>query len=246
MIQVNDNLCGNLDANSEYINKIKLVTFSRNHNQNQLIKIEKDAISKVYEALESLNSITYKNDSNKVFHAGGIGELMVCSMLKLDLLTGTTTRGADAVLLDKSNVSNFMQEGRYQIKYRDERTSDIEFRIDVDDNGHLLLEYAWDFLLIATHPTRDKKYNNGVFSIKPNNFYLIPFEYAVKLSQDLNGGSHKKSNNGQNRYLKFRINWTFNRSGKGNVGSKMACIEKYFRLNVPQNLEFNDVTLITR
>ena len=181
-----------------------------------------------------------------MFHAGGLGELMICSLLKLEMLSGTTTRGVDAVLLKEEGIFENLKEGRYQIKYRDERTSDVEFRIDVNSRDQLLPEYAWNYLLIATHTTRDKKYNNGVFSIRPNNFYIIPFEYAVKLSEDLNNGEHRRSTNGKNHYFKFRINWNSSRKGNGNVGSKKACIEKYFKLNISSDLEFNDVFLINR
>ena len=74
----------------------------------------------------------------------------------------------------------------------------------------------------------------------------MPFEYAVKLSEDLNNGEHRRSTNGKNHYFKFRINWNSSRNGNGNVGSKKACIEKYFKLNISSDLEFNDVLLINR
>ena len=243
-----DKVCGDLDKNNMYLEKFGLTEFQKcdYESDDENKKIEKELISKVHENLESLNDITFKGDFNKVFHVGGLGELMVCSLLKLDLLSGTTTRGADAVLLNNSEISENLKAGRYQIKYRDERTSDVEFRIDVNSSDQLLPEYAWDYLLIATHTTRDKKYNKGDFSIQPNNFYIIPFECAVKLSEDLNNEKHSNSANGKNYYFKFRINWNSNRNGKGNVGSKKACIEKYFRLNIPKDLEFNDVSLKSR
>ncbi|MCL4480337.1 MAG: hypothetical protein M1113_02480 [Candidatus Thermoplasmatota archaeon] len=241
--------CGDLDKNNMYLEKFSLTKFQKSDYETGVKStstIEKKLISNVYENLQSLNNITFKRDFSKVFHAGGLGELMVCSLLKLELLSGTTTRGADAVLLSQSEISENLQEGRYQIKYRDDRTSDVEFRIDVNSSDQLLPEYAWDYLLIATHTTRDKNYNKGVFSIKPNNFYMIPFEYAIKLSEDLNNGKPSKSANEKNYYFKFRINWNFSRKGNGNVGSKKECIEKYFRLNIPKDLEFNDVSLIRR
>ena len=104
-----------------------------------------------------------------MFHPGGLGEFMVCSLLKLGLLSGTTTRGGDTVLLKKAGISENLKEGRYQKKYRDERTSDVEFRIDVNSSDQLLPEYTWDYLLMATHTTYDKNYNKGDFSIKLNN-----------------------------------------------------------------------------
>jgi hypothetical protein len=240
--------CGDLGRNNMYLERFSLTKFQKNDNESYVKRgiIEKKLISEVYENLESLNNVTFKESFGKVFHAGGLGELMVCSLLRLDLLPGTTTRGADAVLLKNSEIFENLKEGRYQIKYRDERTSDIEFRIDVNCNDQLLPKYAWDYLLIATHNTRDKIYNSGDFSIKPNNFYIIPFDYAVKLSEDLNNGEQRKSTNGKNHYFKFRINWNSNRKGCGNVGSKKACIEKNFKLNIPKDLEFNDVCLISR
>ena len=78
---------------------------------------------------------------------------MVCSLLKLGMLSWTTTRGGDAVLLKKAGISDNLNDGRYQKKYRDERTSDVEFRIDVNSSDQLLPEYAWDYLLIATNTT---------------------------------------------------------------------------------------------
>ena len=78
---------------------------------------------------------------------------MLCSLLKLRLLSGTTTHRGDAVLLKKAGISENLKEGRYQIKYRDERISDDEFRIYVNSSDQLLPEYAWDYLLIATHTT---------------------------------------------------------------------------------------------
>ena len=247
-IELNSNkACGDLDKNNKYLEKFGLIgSHKSSYESDCKYKINKELISKVCENLENLNDITFKKDFSKVFHVGGFGELMVCSLLKLVLLSGTTTRGADAVLLNQSEISENFKEGRYQIKYRDDRTSDVEFRIDVNSSDQLLPEYAWDYLLIATHTTRDKKYNSGVFSIKPNNFYIIPFEYAVKLSEDLNNGKHSKSANGKNYYFKFRINWNFSRKGNGNVGSKKECIEKYFRLSIPKHLKFNDVFLINR
>ena len=242
-----DKECGDLHKNSMYLKRFSLVKFHKSDYESGTKSkiIKKKLISKVYENLESLNNITFKENFSKVFHAGGFGELMVCSLLKLDLLSGTTTRGADAVLLNQSEISQNLKEGRYQIKYRDERTSDVEFRIDVNSRDQLLPEYAWDYLLIATHTTRDKRYNKGDFSIKPNSFYIIPFEYAVKLCEDLNNGKHSKSANGKNHYFKFRINWNSNRNGNGNVGSKKVCIEKYFKLNISKDLEFKDVFLIS-
>ena len=240
--------CGDLDKNNMYLKKFGLTDFQKCDYKSDIKSktIKKRLISKVYENLENLNNIAFNENFSKVFHAGGFGELMVCSLLKLDLLSGTTTRGADAVLLNQSEISQNLKEGRYQIKYRDERTSDVEFRIDVNSRDQLLPEYAWDYLLIATHTTRDKRYNKGDFSIKPNNFYIIPFEYAVKLCEDLNNGKHSKSANGKNHYFKFRINWNSSRKGNGNVGSKKVCIEKYFKLNISKDLEFKDVFLISR
>ncbi|MFG1460976.1 MAG: hypothetical protein AAE987_06330 [Thermoplasmataceae archaeon] len=243
-----DETCGDLDKNNMYLEKFIITKFKKSDCVTDIKRkiIKKKLISKVYENLESLNNITFNENFSKVFHAGGLGELMTCSLLNLNLLSGTTTRGPDAVLVNNSEISENLKEGRYQIKYRDERTSDVEFRIDVNSSDELLPKYTWDYLLIATHTTRDKRHKTGNFSIKPNNFYIIPFECAVKLSEDLNNGKHSKSANGKNYYFKFRINWNSSRKGNGNVGRKKACIEKYFKLNIPIDLEFNDVFLNNR
>ena len=144
--------CGDLDKNNNYLKKFNLIESHKSGYESDVKnkKIEKELILKVCENLESLNNITFNEDFRR---RSMLEELMLCSLLKLRLLSGTTTHRGDAVLLKKAGISENLKDGRYQKKYRDERTSDVGFRIDVNSSDQLLPEYAWDYLLIATHTT---------------------------------------------------------------------------------------------
>lgn len=230
--------CGDMNANKDILKKIHLKRKVGNKYRKKLLKISKNKIWQVYKSLEALNKKLVGGKSDKIITTGSFGELMVCSLLGMDMLSGTTNRGPDAVLLKDSEIKG-LKKGRYQIKYRDDDTSDIMFRVDTDENGRLDERYAWDYLLIATHPTK----NGNGYSIRPNNFFIIPLEEAVRLSEVLDGlhTSEKKNN----YYYSLRINWKSNREGNGNVGSKRECIKKKFRIKVPrEKLKFNNVYIV--
>ncbi|MGC8651527.1 MAG: hypothetical protein ACP5RX_02865 [Minisyncoccia bacterium] len=188
--------------------------------------ISLELIKKLLNALQELQ----EKVESKTIQLGNFGEIVVSSMLGMKLLPGTTMRGPDAIV-DSDN--SYLKKGRYQIKYRNEEISDIQFRVDTHENGELLNGYEWDGLLVATH--KNKK-------IIPDNFYCIPFSDAIELSEDL---GEKKSEHKQNSYHLYRINWTFNRkNGKGNVGRKKEYIEKKYKINSSKKFLFSNVEII--
>lgn len=252
--KINVKECGSiekLEANNRKLKYIIINSFEKENYEYNMISdpIYGYKIEYLCNELEALNKFTFENDFDKVIQAGGLGELMVCSILKMDLLSGTATRGPDAILLDDSDLSYNLKAGRYQIKYCDDNVSDIRFRVDIttnDGDKKLFQKYAWDYLLIATHGTREKNNDKKDYSIKPVNFYAIPLKCAIRLSEDLNDEEDfKESNKGKNKYLEFRINWTSIRKGKGNTGSKKNCIQSKFRINLKET-KFNDVRLVNR
>ena len=225
--KMNDN-CGDMNKNKKIMDEI-----GRPNNNDLRYRtietIKKEPIKGLIDALQTLQTSV-----KKTITLGNVGELITASMLKMKILNGITKSVPDAIVEDKNP---YLKKGRYQIKYRNEDTSDVEFRIDINGNGKLLQDIAWDYLLIATH--KKKK-------IMPDKFYCVPYEDAMKLSEDL---GEKKSGNGQNKYHLFRINWKFNRKGKGNTGSKKECIERKYKLKDHRNHEkivISDVDIVEK
>ena len=175
----------------------------------------------VDQIVESLDTFQHKIGRKKL-NIGGLGELMVSSILGLSILSGQTTRGPDAVLLKDTHK---LRRGRYQIKYRNWDTSDIVFRIDVDKEGKSLEKYSWDYLLIATHER----------SIAPNRFFCLPVKEVIRMSEILIEKNNivdlvpNSSKNKSTNYFLFRLNWTWDRNNNiGCTGRKREKIlERY-------------------
>lgn len=243
--------CGKISENNKLIKGWHFSTFdpSRYTTVNKII-VKKNLIEKLSNTLqELLDNIDLKAErklirecdgfadrkKNLRIHVGNFGEMMVASIMGLTLLAGTTSRGADAVLL---NENKFLKQGRYQIKYRDATTSDIAFRMDWDKKVKGFPKGTeWEYLLIATHLHHQ---------IVPNRFYCIPVKKAMQLSEVISNKSsvYSSSDKGANKYLKLRINWTSKRKGKGNVGRKCNCISNSsFKLEGVNLLDFQDVVV---
>ena len=167
----------------------------------------------------SLNKFN-QSGKKKTLTLGNVGELVVGAQTGLFLLSGTTTRGADAIAPKK--VGSF-PEGRYQIKYRDCDTSDITFRVDVRKrDGKWEPTCFWDYLLIATHEGENKI---------PTKFYVVSVKDAILNSEILYVDESLQPTRTPTiglSYYRLRINWTMDRRGRyGNLGAKKKIFEKY-------------------